>query len=61
MSGTPASRNENFVRVAKRLLAFQLAAATGAAALTAWAVVEVRDLVQERDRLAALIAQIGES
>jgi hypothetical protein len=58
MSRTPAGRNESFVRAARRLLAFQLAAAAGAVALTAWAVIEVRELVHERDRLAAQVAQI---
>lgn len=56
MSG--ASRNERFVRAARRLLAFQLAAAAGAAALAGWALLEVRDLVDERDRLAARLAQV---
>lgn len=59
MSAPPASRNESFVRAARRLLAFQLTAAAGAVALTAWAVVEVRALVEERDRLAAQVAQMG--
>lgn len=53
-----ASRNERFVAAAKRLLTFQLVAAAGAATLTGWAVFEVRDLVSERDALAARVAEL---
>ncbi|HEX8528261.1 hypothetical protein [Allosphingosinicella sp.] len=56
MSG--GSRNERFVAAAKRLLTFQLVAAAGAAAVTGWAVLEVRDLVNERDSLAARVAEL---
>lgn len=51
-------RNERFVRAAKRLLTFQLAAAAGATAVTGWALFEVRDILRERDALAARVAQL---
>lgn len=52
------SRNARFVSAAKRLLAIQLAAALGAAAVTIWAAFEVRALVAERDSLAARVARL---
>jgi hypothetical protein len=51
-------RNERFVRAAKRLLTFQLVAAAGAAAVTGWAVIEVREVLGERDALAARVKQL---
>jgi hypothetical protein len=53
-----SGRNERFVRTAKRLLALQVAAGLGAAAVTAWAALEVAGLARERDALAARVAQL---
>ena len=52
------SRNERFVSAARRLLAMQIVACVGAAAVAAWAVYEVTDLARERDALAARVAQL---
>lgn len=56
MSPRPGTNVARFVRTARALLAFQLMAAAGAAALAFWAVIEVRDLVEERDALVARVA-----
>jgi hypothetical protein len=54
----PASGNvARFVRSARSLLAFQLLASAGAVGLTAWAVIEVQQLVEERDDLRAQLVQ----
>lgn len=58
MSDEPGSRNERFVRAAKRLLTFQAIAAAGAVLVTGWAMVEVNDVVRERDALAARVAEL---
>lgn len=52
------SRNARFVSAAKGLLAVQVAGCVGAAGVTAWAAFEVRDMVRERDALAARVAQL---
>jgi hypothetical protein len=52
------SRNARFVAAAKGLLAVQVAGCVGAAGVTAWAAFEVRDMVRERDALAARVAQL---
>lgn len=52
------SRNARFVSAAKALLAVQVAGCVGAAGVTAWAAFEVRDMVRERDALAARVAQL---
>lgn len=52
------SRNLRFVRTAKRLLLFQVAASALAVGLAGWALIEVADLVDERDRLAARVAEL---
>ena len=51
-------RNERFVRAAKRLLLFQVAAGVGAAAVAGWAAFAVIDLARERDALAIRVAQL---
>lgn len=51
-------RNERFVRTAKTMLLFQVGAAAVATALGGWAVVQVRDVLRERDALAARVAQL---
>ena len=51
-------RNARFVRTAKTLLLFQVGAAALATALGGWAVIEVRDVLRERDALAARVAQL---
>lgn len=52
------SRNARFVSAAKVLLAVQVAGCVGAAGVTAWAAFEVRDMVRERDALAARVTQL---
>lgn len=52
------SRMLRFVRAARALLWMQLAAALLATGLGVWAVVAVRDLALERDRLLAEVAEI---
>jgi hypothetical protein len=51
-------RNSRFVRTAKRLLLFQVAASALAVGLAGWALIEVADLVDERDRLATRVAEL---
>jgi hypothetical protein len=51
-------RNSRFVRTARRLLLFQVAASALAVGLAGWALIEVADLVDERDRLAARVAEL---
>lgn len=50
-------RNARFVRTAKRLLLFQVGASALAVGLAGWALIEVAGLVDERDRLAARVAE----
>jgi hypothetical protein len=50
--------NARFVRTAKRLLLFQVAASALAVGLAGWAAIEVADLVDERDRLTARVAEL---
>jgi len=52
------SRNARFVAAAKGLLAVQVVGCVGAAGVTGWAAFEVRDMVRERDALAARVAQL---
>lgn len=51
-------RSLRFVRTARRLLLFQVAASALAVGLAGWAMIEVADLVDERDRLAARVAEL---
>lgn len=51
-------RNARFVRTAKKLLLFQVAASALAVGLAGWAAIEVAGLVDERDRLAARVAEL---
>ena len=51
--GSPTTKR--FVRSAWTLLAFQFAAAAGAAGVTIWAATEVRGLITQRDLLAARV------
>lgn len=52
------SRTARFVKAARSLLLVQLVAAVIAAALGVWAVVAVRDLASERDRLRAQVSAL---
>ncbi len=52
------SRLARFVGSARRLLVFQLLASAGAVAVIGWAVVEVRGLVEENERLEARVAEL---
>ena len=57
MTSVPSSHSiRTFVRSAWALLAVQLVAAAGAVAVTAWAAIQVRPLLAERERLTADIA-----
>jgi tetratricopeptide (TPR) repeat protein len=52
----PPHSIRSFVRSAWALLAMQLAAAAGAVAVTAWATIQVRPLLAQRERLTSEIA-----
>ena len=53
-----SSRNERFVRTAKRLLLLQAGAAALAVGVAGWAAFEVAGLVRERDSLASRVAEL---
>lgn len=49
---------QRFVRAARLLLGFQLAAAAGATGLAIWAASEVRGVIAERDALAERVVEL---